>query len=205
MDVMRQNSLKESVAENSAKMLQEFEDLTFPLMGRLYSTALTMTRDKLDAEDLVQETYMKAWRYFDKFEVRRNFRSWIFRILTNNFINVCRTKKLQPLQSNFETTCATFADEDPKEIDKNNAASLCVNYQELFDDSITAALEQLPEHYRMVVLLCDVSDLKYNEIAEVLNCPIGTVMSRIHRGRQMLAKSLKQDAEANGYVVHSKL
>ena len=180
-----------TLGNNKAQKLKEFEAVALPLMDRLYGAALTMTRVKLDAEDLVQETYMKAWRYFDKFEVRRNFRSWIFRILTNNFINVCRTKKLQPLQSNFETTCATFADEDPKEIDKNNAASLCVNYQELFDDSITAALEELPEHYRMVVLLCDVSDLKYTEIAEVLNCPIGTVMSRIHRGRQMLAKSLK--------------
>jgi len=164
-----------TLGNNKDQKLKEFEAVALPLMDRLYGAALTMTRVKLDAEDLVQETYMKAWRNFDTFELRRNFRSWIFRILTNNFINVYRTKKLQPLQLNFETTCATSPQEDTSEFDRNRGFSFTENYEELFDDTITAALDKLPQHHRIVVLLCDVSELKYKEIAEALNIPIVAV------------------------------
>ena len=199
------NLLKNALGINKEQKLNEFEALAFPIMDRLYSTALRMTKDPLEAEDLVQDTYMRAWLYFDNFEPGTNFHGWIFRILTNNFINECRNKKRAPSRADFEMTCATFASDTTNEIDKNNEPEFNTNYQELFEDNITAALDKLPEHYRITVLLSDVNDLKYKEIAEVLDCPIGTVMSRINRGRQILAKSLKRYAQKNGYAEPSEL
>ena len=194
-----QNSSNEMVPESS-KRSQQFEALTFPLMDRLYSTAVRMTRDQLDAEDLVQDTYLKAYRFFHRFQPGTNFRVWMFRILTNNFISDYNDKKRQPMQSNFETTCAIFANRYTNEINNNNAPDLNADYHELFDDTISAALGKLPEDYRVVILLCDVNNLTYKEIAKILNRPIGTVMSRLNRGRRMLAKFLKRYAQANGYA-----
>lgn len=195
-----QNFSKESVALNSQKLRHEFEALAFPWIDRLYNTALRLTRDQLDAEDLVQDTYVSAWRFFHRFKPGTNFRSWIFCILFNNFINEYRKKQRQPCKSDFEKTCASFAIEDTSEMAHYKEADLNANYDELFDDSISAALDKLPEHYRIVVLLADVNDLKYKEIAKILNCPIGTVMSRLSRGRHMLVKFLNRYAFENGYV-----
>ena len=170
---------------------KDFEALVFPLMDRLYTTALTMTRDTFDAEDLVQDAYLKAYRFFHRFEPGTNFRAWIFHILTNTFINLYQSKKREPFRVNFETTCATFSQADTRDSDKNQNSGFIEKYEELFDDTITAALHGLPEKYRIVVLLSDVNNLKYKEIATALECPIGTVMSRLSRGRKMLARSLK--------------
>ena len=197
-----QNS-SNGMVPDSSKRSQQFEALTFPLMDKIYSTALRMTRDQLDAEDLTQTTYLKAYRFFHRFESGTNFNAWMFRILTNNFINEYRIKKKMPTRVNFETTCATHPKEDTGEFDRNRGFGLTKNYEELFDDTITAALDRLPEEYRIVVLLSDVNDLKYKEIAEVLGCPIGTVMSRLNRGRKILARSLKKYAATNGFAKHS--
>ncbi|NIR48982.1 sigma-70 family RNA polymerase sigma factor [candidate division KSB1 bacterium] len=185
-------------AENKYQLLKQFEALALPLFDRLYSTAIRMTRHSQDAEDLVQDTYLKAWRYFHRFEPGSNFAGWIFRILINNFINEYRKKKNMHARADFDTATKTFAAKTTVPINEETS-----DYHKTFDDAITAALEQLPEHYRAVILLSDVNDLKYKEIAEALNCPIGTVMSRLNRGRQMLAKSLKKYAVENGYVVDS--
>lgn len=176
----------------------QFEDLAYPLMDQLYRTALYLTQDSLDAEDLVQLTYMRAWKYFDQFEERTNFRAWIFRILRNNFINEYRRNKRKPQQDDFEKVTLQYADKDEKIAPDYVPKSEDFDY--MFDDTISGALKKLPEHYRSVVLLSDVIDLPYKEIAEVLDCPIGTVMSRLHRGRSMLARSLKPYAQDNGYV-----
>lgn len=198
------NIFKNTLGNKTEQKRKDFEAVVFPLMDRLYTTALSMTKDPLDAEDLVQETYLRAYRFFHSFKRGTNFGAWMYRILTNNYINVYRGKKREPLQVDFETTCVTFANEYTSEIDKNKVADLNANYDEVFDDSITAALDKLPEQYRMAVMLCDVNELNYKEIAEVVGCPIGTVMSRLSRGRKMLAKFLKPYAEANGYVGCSK-
>ena len=194
------NILKNVLIENRGKNLKDFEALALPLMNQLYCTALRLTRDPMDAEDLVQNTYLKAWQYFHRFELGTNFKAWTLKILTNMFIDSYNNKKSRPSRSDFENTCAIFASQDTSEIDVNNASDLNADYHELFDDSIAAALEKLPGYYRVVILLCDVNDLTYKEIAKILNCPIGTVMSRLNRSRRMLAKHLKGYAQANGYA-----
>ena len=194
------NILKDALIENKGENLKDFEAIALPLMDNIYSIALRMTKNSLDAEDLVQNTYLKAWQYFHRFELGTNFKAWTLKILTNTFINGYNIKKSRPSRSDFETTCATFANQDTSEIDVNNAPDLNADYHELFDDTIAAALDTLPEHHRIVVLMSDVNDLKYKEIAEILNCPIGTVMSRLSRGRHMLVNFLKRYAFENGYV-----
>ena len=194
------NVFTNDLDNNKDQKHKEFEALVLPLTNRLYYTALGMTNNPPDAEDLVQDTYLKAWRSYHHFQPGTNFRSWMFRILTNNFIDQYRIKTREPFQVNFETTCETIPREDKSEGDKNRNTSLNENYQELFDDTITAALGRLPEYFRNVILLSDVSELSYKEIAELLDCPIGTVMSRLHRGRKILAQSLKPYATANGYA-----
>ena len=184
--------------ENYRQKSKDFEALVFPFMDQLYTTALTMTRDTHNAEDLVQTTYLKAYRFFHQFKPETNFRAWIFRILTNNFINEYRQKKRLPAKVDFETTCAILPEEDNSETTFIPKEEFNQNYEEYFDDTVTAALDNLPEKYRIVVLLSDVNELKYKEIAEVVDCPIGTVMSRLSRGRKYLAQSLKKYGALKG-------
>lgn len=194
--------LKKFFTMHHERKLKEFEALALPLFDQLYTTALNMTKNQFDAEDLVQTAYLKAWRFYNHFEAGTNIRAWMFRILTNTFINEYRVKKREPTRVNFETAEATFQTEESKEIDTNQVLGLNQDYKKLFDDTITAALDDLPEQYRLVVLLSDVSDLKYKEIAEIVGCPFGTVMSRLSRGRKMLARSLKSYAAKNGFTKH---
>ncbi len=179
---------------------QEFQEMAFPIMDRLFNTALKMTRNPLDAEDLVQDTYLKAYRFFHRFERGSNFPAWMFRILTNSFITAYQKKKRQPQRVDFETTCSVLPDEDPKGNSDKERFDEIPDYSEVFDDTVSAALDRLPEEYRIVVLLADVNGLKYKEIAKVLGCPQGTVMSRLSRGRGMLARFLKSYALRNGFV-----
>jgi RNA polymerase sigma-70 factor (ECF subfamily) len=180
--------------------LKRFEALALPLMDKLYNTAVRMTRDGRDAEDLVQDTYLKAWRYFDRFEAGTNFHAWIFRIMVNNFINVYRKNQSQLKRADFEWTSLKVPISDTAPTHPIDSDAPHLDHYEMFDDCISMALDKLPSQFRLVVLLSDVNELKYKEIAEVLDCPIGTVMSRLNRGRQMLMKSLQSYAEANGYV-----
>ncbi len=199
--VKKNNSVNVSDASTEQNR-KDFEALVFPLMNQLYTTALTLTRDSSEAEDLVQDTYLKAYRFFHLFTLGTNFRAWMFRILTNNFINDYRTKKKQPTRVDFESTTITLADEHPEETYNDKSTKLNADYHDFFDDSITTALDKLPEHFRIVLLLSDVSDLKYQEIAEYLSCPIGTVMSRLSRSRKLMAAQLKQYAGSYGYAVN---
>ena len=180
--------------------MQEFESLALPSMDRLYSTALRMTRNQLDAEDLVQNTYLKAYRFFHRFEPGTNFQAWMFRILTNNFNTEYRIKKRMPERVDFDQICAMLPQENKSELAGNPGFEFIENYEELFDDTIAAALDKLPDQYRIVVILCDVCSLRYKEIAEALDCPPGTVMSRLNRGRKILARSLKKYSVANGFT-----
>ncbi|MFQ6113652.1 MAG: sigma-70 family RNA polymerase sigma factor [bacterium] len=193
-------SLKRFFTRDHEKKLKEFEALALPLMDRLYATALRMTKNQSDAEDLVQATYLKAWRFYHGFKPGTNIEGWIFRILANNFINEYRRKKREPVRVDFETTQATYREESLGEVEADRISEFDENYKELFDDTISNALNNLPAKYRLVVLLSDVNNLKYKEIAQVLDCPIGTVMSRLSRGRQMLAQNLRPYARENGYL-----
>lgn len=168
---------------------------------QLYSAALRMTRNGADAEDLVQETYLKAYRSFEGFESGTNLRAWLFRILTNTFINTYRAKQRRPIESDLGDIEDLYMYRRLPSLGTTRSAE-----DQLFDlftdDEVKAALESLPENFRMPVLLADVEGFSYKEIAEMLDIPIGTVMSRLHRGRKGMQKRLWDYAEARGLAHH---
>src|SRR3954469_12343341 len=171
-------------------------------MGSLYAGALRMTRNPADAEDLVQETYLKAYRGFERYEQGTNLKAWLYRILTNTYINRYRQQKRRPIETDIDDVedfylYRRLGGIDEARISKSAEESLF----ELFaDDEVKQALEALPEQFRMAVLLADVEDFSYKEIAEILDIPIGTVMSRLHRGRKALQKSLYDFAMDRGLI-----
>ena len=181
---------------------QAFEEIAFEHMDSLYSTALRYTHNTQEAEDLVQDTYLRAYRFFDKFEQGTNFKAWIFKILTNTFINRYRKKIRTPQKVQLEKVeygledKNSDADEDVGEWDDFDKEK----YKDLFDDEISSALSQLSDEFRMVVLLADVEGFSYKEIAEIIDRPSGTVMSRLFRGRRMLQRILEKYAQREGYV-----
>ncbi len=179
---------------------KEFIELTFQHMDSLYSTALRMTRNEIDAEDLVQEVYLRAYRFFNKFKRGTNFKAWLFKILTNTFINQYRKK--QSLPHHVDLDSARFASEEEPERPEHRADpnGSVVEYDHLFSDEIKTALDQLPDEFRIVVLLADVESFSYKEIASIIGSPIGTVMSRLSRGRRYLQNYLRDYAVKGGYV-----
>ncbi len=183
----------------------EFDILLRENINGMFSLALRMTRNQLDAEDLVQDTSLKAFRYFHKFDQGTNFRAWIYRILTNNFINFYRKNQKQPAQIEIENVSFKLKQEGAGFWNRLNDRNNGFDYDDLFDDEINAAIDKLPEEYRIVLLLADVEGLSYKEISEVIEHPLGTVMSRLHRGRKMLQRSLRRYAEENGYKVEADL
>lgn len=181
---------------------RSFADDAMPFAPQLFGTALRMTRNRADAEDLVQETMLKAFRSYESFEAGTNLRAWLFRIMTNTYINRYNAQKTRPHESDL-------GDLDEFYLYKRSAAladhlegrSAEEEVIDLFtDDEVKRALEELPEAFLLPVLLADVQDFSYHEIAEMLDIPIGTVMSRLHRGRKALQKSLVAFAEAKGLI-----
>lgn len=174
-----------------------FAEDAMPLMDGLYSAAMRMTRNAADAEDLVQETYLKAFNAYERFETGTNLKAWMYRILTNSYINAYRKKQRRPDESDIDDI------EDLYLYRRLGGAESAVlgrsaedELLEMFgEDEVKLALEDLPEHYRMPILLADVEGFAYKEIAEILDVPIGTVMSRLHRGRKQLQKRLYSFAE----------
>ena len=164
---------------------------------QLYSAALRMTRNSSDAEDLVQETYLKAYRSYASFEAGTNLRAWLFRILTNTFINTYRAKQRRPTETDLGDIEDLYMYRRLPSLGTTRSAE-----DQLFDlftdDEVKTALESLPENFRIPVLLADVEGFSYKEIAEMLDIPIGTVMSRLHRGRKGMQKRLWDYAEARG-------
>jgi len=195
-------SFKKDKRIHSQQKHKNFEALAFPVKNQIYGAALRMTKHPLDAEYLVQDTYLKAYRFFHRFEPGTNIHAWRSRILTNHFIIHYNHKKREPVRVNFKKTCTTLSVGKTREDFGNQTLDSMENYDDLFDDKITTAFDRLPEHYRTVVLICDVSEFKYKEIAEALNIPIGTVMSRIYRGRKMLARFLRSYAVKIGFLTY---
>ena len=178
----------------------DFDSQVMPYLDSLYNTAYRMTRSAEDAEDLVQETYFKAYKYYDKFEEGTNLKAWLFKILKNTFINNYRKKKLEPRSVDF----AEIEDSFERIVRRDNSEKPADPESEFFtgllDDDVKKALESLPYDYRMVVILADLEDFSYKEIAEILDCPVGTVMSRLYRGRKLLEKVLLKFARQHGYI-----
>jgi len=180
----------------------EFTELAMEYMPALYTAALRMTRNPSDAEDLVQETYLKAYRAFGGFQEGTNLQAWLYRILTNTFINTYRAKKRRPEITDVEDVEDLYL---YRHLGADRPAGLGRSAEEealerVTDTEVKEAIESLPESFRIAVLLADVEGFSYKEIAEITDVPIGTVMSRIHRGRKALQKALFEFGSARGLV-----
>jgi RNA polymerase sigma-70 factor (ECF subfamily) len=179
-----------------------FSDLAMEYMPALYSAALRMTRNPSDAEDLVQETFLKAYRAFGTFELGTNLKAWLYRILTNTYINSYRAKRRRPEIADVEDVEDLYLYHHlaPGGTSGVGRSAEDEALERFTDDDVKTALESLPDTFRMAVLLADVEGFSYKEIAEITDVPIGTVMSRIHRGRKALQKALVETGRNWGLV-----
>jgi RNA polymerase sigma-70 factor (ECF subfamily) len=187
-------------ATDEQALRDRFERDVLPLLPSLYGAALRMTRNPADAEDLVQDTYLRAFRGFAGFQEGTNLKAWLYRILTNSFINTYRKRQRQP-----QTVDGPDDIEEWYLFDRLGARNVEASAEEevldsLPDDDVKRALESLPENFRLPVLLADVEGFSYKEIADIMDTPIGTVMSRLHRGRKALEKALWETARERGIV-----
>ncbi len=179
---------------------QEFEELALAHLDPLYSAALRLTKNERDAEDLVQDTCMRAYRFFDKFERGTNMKAWLFKILTNTFINKYRRKvKERTVTEGAEREAVheRFISRDATDFAANPEQYF---FDRLLSDDVLRAIDALPIDFRLVVILADLQEFSYKEIAEVLECPVGTVMSRLFRGRKLLQKTLRDYAMGTGVL-----
>jgi RNA polymerase sigma-70 factor (ECF subfamily) len=178
----------------------DFEAAAMPYLDPLYNAAYRMARNPQDAEDLVQETYLKAYKYYDKFEEGTNLKAWLFKILKNTFINSYRKKQQAPPKADFADIEESF-----ESIVRDDSGQQALTPEEellekVLDEDVQRAIEELPHDYRMVVLLADLEGFSYKEIADILEIPVGTVMSRLYRGRRLLEEALLKYARGHGYL-----
>ncbi len=167
-------------------------------MDVLYNYALRLTANTDDASDLLQETFLKAYRFWDKFEQGTNLRAWLFRIMKNTYINLYRKEVKEPDKVDYAEIESYYNNIRDESTDDNDLQQKI--FGQLLDDDISKALESLPEEFRTVVILCDIEGLAYEEIAEFLQIPVGTVRSRLHRGRKLLYTRLYDYAKERGFI-----
>ncbi|MDK7179900.1 sigma-70 family RNA polymerase sigma factor [Corynebacterium riegelii] len=190
--------------ELATDLKARFTEEAMPLLDQLYGGALRMTRNPQDAEDLLQETYLKAYNAFDSFKPGTNLKAWLYRIMTNTYINNYRKMKRRPLETSAEdvtdSQLYTSSSHDSTGLESAEVEALKM----MPNSRISDALNSLNEDYRMVVYYADVEGLAYKEIAEVMEIPLGTVMSRLHRGRKQLREMLKDVAHEQGIGLEEK-
>jgi RNA polymerase sigma-70 factor (ECF subfamily) len=187
------------LGRSSIQRRKEFEGLALSHLDSLYATGLRMTRDSRDAEDLVQDTMLQAYRFFHRFEPGTNCKAWLYKILTNTFINKyrkrVREREVRDLIVDEETP--SLMSQDVAAAARDPEAALT---RGLLSDDVRRALEAVPYEYRMAVVLSDLEEFSYKEIADIMDCPVGTVMSRLHRGRRLLQRALREYAVKEGIV-----
>jgi RNA polymerase sigma-70 factor (ECF subfamily) len=194
MTQARPNTVSGSIRERHS----EFEAEALPHMDLLYNFALRTTGNADDARDLLQETFMKAYRFWSKYEKGTNIRAWLFRIMKNSYINRYRKETREPDKVDYGDIENFYDSIRASVTDTNDLQEKF--YGGLLGDEVTKALQNLPEEFRTVVILCDIEGLTYEEIAEFLECPIGTVRSRLHRGRKLLQVELFEYAKQQGLI-----
>jgi|TARA_R100000027_G_scaffold56277_1_gene45524 RNA polymerase sigma-70 factor (ECF subfamily) len=187
----------ERMSYESKDKQRVFNEEFMPHIDAMYNFAFRLTLDEDDAKDLVQETFMKAYRFINSFETGTNAKAWLFRILKNSFINNYRKKSKQPNKVDYQEV-ESFYNSDS--VNENITTDLRVEtVQHLIGDEITNALNSLDVDFRTVIILCDLEGFTYEEMAKILDIPIGTVRSRLHRARNLLKEKLKQYASSLGY------
>jgi RNA polymerase sigma-70 factor, ECF subfamily len=200
---MAQKQTHSETEMSSAKALRkrqtEFEAEAFPHKEILFNFALRTTGNADDAKDLLQETFMKAFRFWDKYEKGTNIRAWLFRIMKNSYINRYRKETREPGMVDYDDVENFYDSIRDDSTDSNDLQKQM--YSNMLSDEVTTALQSLPEDFRTVVILCDIEQLTYEEISDFLNCPIGTVRSRLHRGRKMLEEKLHDYAKERGIFI----
>lgn len=173
----------------------EFQEITYPYMKELHAVAIRLTKNQDEAEDLIQDTYIKAFRFFHRFQKGTNAKAWLFKIMIRLFYTRYRQKKLELVRTDItDQTDLISSEADPEN----------VYLEKLVDKEILDAIDKLPEQFRTVLLLADVEELSYNEISQIIKIPIGTIMSRLHRARKKLANDLHSYAKEKGLISSRK-
>ena len=175
-----------------------FKKEMVPHMSLLYNFAIRTTGNADDAKDLLQDTFLKAYRFIDKYEKGTNAKAWLFRIMKNSFINDYRKSSRAPDQVNYDEIAEYYDLVREKTGDGNDLRQQV--FDNLLDDEVVTAMESLTEEFRTIIILSDLEGLTYEEIAEILNIPLGTVRSRLHRARKVMQKKLRAFAVKNGYI-----
>ena len=193
------NSRRKSYSEEEKKRI--FDEEFFPHIDSMYNFAYRLTYDEDDSKDLVQDTYLKAFRFIESFQKGTNAKAWLFRILKNSFINEFRKKSKEPAKIDYQEVESFYNSE---EVDKSITTDLRVEtVKEMMGDEVSNALNSLDIDFRTVIILCDLDGFKYDEMAKILDIPIGTVRSRLHRARNLLREKLNSYAKNMGYIKKS--
>lgn len=187
------------VDQKTKKLYEDFEREAIPHKDALFNFALKLTGGEDEADDLVQETYLKAFRFFDKFELGTNCKAWLFSIMKNTFINEYRKVSKEPNKVDYEDVQNFYENIKADEVQTDHLVS--DSFSNVFDDEITDAIAELPSDFQTIIILADIEGYSYEEVAEFMSCPVGTVRSRLHRARKLMFTKLHDYAENIGYVM----